>query len=101
MEQLDNQSENSNEMENEEKKEADQIWKAFMQFDREHLGYMLTSDLKNALEWLGETCSDDEVYLMIANADPQNTGSIQFSQFKLIIQDRREDKRGSSEEELL
>ena len=35
MEQLDNQSENSNEMENEEKKEADQIWKAFMQFDRE------------------------------------------------------------------
>ena len=62
---------------------------------------MLTSDLKNALEWLGETCSDDEVYLMIANADPQNTGSIQFSQFKLIIQDRREDKRGSSEEELL
>ena len=62
---------------------------------------MLTSDLKSALEWLGETCSDDEVYLMIANADPQNTGSIQFSQFKLIIQDRREDKRGSSEEELL
>ena len=70
MEQLDNQSENSNEMENEEKKEADQIWKAFMQFDREQLGYMLTSDLKSALEWLGETCSDDEVYLMIANADP-------------------------------
>ena len=62
---------------------------------------MLTSDLKSALEWLGETCSDDEGYLMIANADPQNTGSIQFSQFKLIIQDRREDKRGSSEEELL
>ena len=70
MEQLDNENDAEGEFENEEKKEADQIWKAFMQFDREHLGYMLTSDLKNALEWLGESCTDDETYLMIATADP-------------------------------
>ena len=70
MEQLDNENDNEGEFENEEKKEADQIWKAFMQFDREPLGYMLTSDLKNALEWLGESCTDDETYLMIATADP-------------------------------
>ena len=70
MEQLDNEIDAEGEFENEEKKEADQIWKAFMQFDREHLGYMLTSDLKNALEWLGESCTDDETYLMIATADP-------------------------------
>ena len=76
MEQLDNEIDAEGEFENEEKKEADQIWKAFMQFDREHLGYMLTSDLKNALEWLGESCTDDETYLMIATADPQNTGNI-------------------------
>ena len=76
MEQLDNENDAEGEFENEEKKEADQIWKAFMQFDREHLGYMLTSDLKNALEWLGESCTDDETYLMIATADPQNTGNI-------------------------
>lgn len=76
MEQLDTENDAEGEFENEEKKEADQIWKAFMQFDREHLGYMLTSDLKNALEWLGESCTDDETYLMIATADPQNTGNI-------------------------
>ena len=70
MEQLDTENDAEGEFENEEKKEADQIWKAFMQFDREHLGYMLTSDLKNALEWLGESCTDDETYLMIATADP-------------------------------
>ena len=56
-----------------------------MQFDREQLGYMLTEDLEKALEWLGETCTKEEIYLMISNADPQNTGSIQFSQFKVII----------------
>ena len=35
VEQLDAENESANELENEEKKEADQIWKAFMQFDRE------------------------------------------------------------------
>ena len=76
VEQLDAENESANELENEEKKEADQIWKAFMQFDREQLGYMLTEDLEKALEWLGETCTKEEIYLMISNADPQNTGSI-------------------------
>ena len=50
-----------------------------MAFDHEHMGYMATADLKNALEYLGETVTDNETLLMIANVDPENTGSIQYS----------------------
>ena len=67
------------EQEGEESREQDKCWEAFMAFDHEHLGYMLTADLKNALEYLGETVTDDEVFLMIATVDPENSGSIQFS----------------------
>ena len=38
---------------------------------------------------------------MIANADPENTGVLQYAQFKQLIQERREAEGGSTEEELL
>ena len=50
-----------------------------MAFDHEQMGHMATTDLKSALEYLGETVTDDEIFLMIANVDPENVGSIQFS----------------------
>ena len=48
----------------------DKVWDAFMAFDYDRMGYMQTSDLKNALEHLGEKVTEDETFLMIANADP-------------------------------
>ena len=38
---------------------------------------------------------------MIAVSDPQNTGKIQFAQFKNLISEKRENERGSSEQDLL
>ena len=38
---------------------------------------------------------------MIAVSDPENTGKIQFAQFKNLINDKRENERGSSEQDLL
>ncbi len=38
---------------------------------------------------------------MIAVSDPENTGKIQFAQFKSLINDKRENERGSSEQDLL
>ena len=70
---------NNSEGFDEDKKEQDKCWEAFMAFDHEHMGYMSTADLKNALEYLGETVTDNETLLMIANVDPENTGSIQYS----------------------
>ena len=34
-------------------------------------------------------------------ADPENKGSINFAQFKMIIEEKRENERGSTEEDLL
>ena len=85
----------------EEIKGGDKIWDAFMAFDYEKMGYMSVGDLKNALEYLGETVNEEETFLMISTADPENTGSIQFNQFKDLVEERREDAGGSSEEELL
>ena len=82
-------------------KAGDKVWEAFMAFDYEKMGHMSINDLKNALEYLGETISEDEAFLMISTADPENTGSIQFNQFKELVEDRRADAGGSSEEELL
>ena len=81
--------------------ENDQIWEAFLEYDYERNGHISVNDLKKALEHAGEKLSDDWCYLMISKADPENKGTIQFSQFKQLIMEKREDERGSSEEDLL
>ena len=72
-----------------------------MAFDYDQLGFISVNDLRAALDRAGETVSQDEAYWMIAMADPENTGKIQFAQFKNLINDKRENERGSSEQDLL
>ena len=72
----DSENEQQNENEGENRLQEDKIWDAFMAFDYDRMGHMATNDLKNALEHLGEKVTEDETFLMIANADPENTGSI-------------------------
>ncbi len=72
-----------------------------MEFDLEQMGNISVNDLKKALERCGETVNDDQVYWMIAMADPENRGVINFAQFKNIITEKRENERGTSEEDLL
>ena len=72
-----------------------------MAFDYEQQGAIGVNELKKALERVGETVSDDQVYWMIAMADPENKGFINFAQFKMIIEEKRENERGSTEEDLL
>ena len=62
---------------------------------------MSCMDLKQALEHLGEKVSDQHIFRMIAECDPNNTGQMSFYQFKTLVQNKREDERGSSEDELL
>ena len=82
-------------------KAGDKVWEAFMAFDYDKMGYMSTNDLQKALEYLGETVNEEETFLMISTADPENAGHIQFNQFKDLVEERRADAGGSSEEELL
>ena len=77
------------------------MWDAFMAFDHDQSGSISVNDLRAALEQAGEVVSEDLTYWMIAMSDPENTGSIQFAQFKNLINEKRENERGSSEQDLL
>jgi len=72
-----------------------------MQYDHEQEGAMSTSDLKQALESLGERVSDTQVFRMIADSDPNNNGTIAFSTFREIVTEKRENERESSDADLL
>ncbi len=72
-----------------------------MAFDHEQLGYISVNELRAALDRAGDTVTQDEAYWMISVSDPENTGKIQFAQFKSLINDKRENERGSSEQDLL
>ena len=45
--------------EEDERLADDKVWDAFMAFDYNKTGMMATSDLKNALEHLGESVSEE------------------------------------------
>ena len=83
------------------RREDDLIWEAFLEYDYEKEGCISVLDLKKALEHAGEKISDDWCYRMISIADPENAGYIRFHQFKELIMDKREEEKGSSEEDLL
>ena len=64
------------EFEDNQRKEDDMIWRAFLEFDYERNGHISVNDLKKALEDAGEKVTDDQCYLMISQADPENRGQI-------------------------
>ena len=81
--------------------EQDKIWEAFMAYDLERFGYISVNDLRAALERAGESVGEDETYWMISVSDPENTGKIQFAQFKQLIEEKHENEAGTCEEDLL
>src|SRR5450830_1193405 len=87
--------------EDEERISNDKIWEAFMAYYHEQFGYISVHDLRAALEKAGELVSEDESYWMIAVSDPENSGKIQFAQFKQLILEKRENEQGTSEADLL
>lgn len=72
-----------------------------MAYDHEKFGYISVHDLRAALEKAGEIVTEDEAYWMIAVSDPENSGKIQFAQFKHLIAEKRENEQGTSEADLL
>ena len=92
---------NTEEREEAEREENNQIYACFFQYDYNKEGIMNTTDLKGALENLGEKVSDTQVYRMIADVDPNNTGTLNFYSFKDIVSAKREDERETSDADLL
>ena len=72
--------------EDREREEEDELWQAFMQFDTDQLGKINTSDLKAAMELLGEKVTPFRTVHMISTVDPENNGTLQFAQFKYLVE---------------
>jgi len=72
-----------------------------MAYDHEQNGTMQTADIKAALERLGQCISENDCFRMISQSDPENTGYIQFSDFKNFISEKKEQEKGTSDEDLL
>lgn len=89
------------EREEAQREENNQIWQCFMQYDHEQQGVMQTNDLKQALLHLGEKVSDTQVFRMISDVDPNNTGVINFFAFKELVLTKREQEKGTSDADLL
>ena len=89
------------EQEQAEAEERNQIWQCFMQFDHEQEGVISTQDLKQALEHLNERVTDTQVFRMISEVDPTNSGVLNFHQFKELVSVKRENEKGSSDSDLL
>ena len=66
----------------------EKTWEAFMAFDKEGSGSILSSEVKFVLEMIGIKFTESEMFKMISEIDPENSGLIPYSSFKPIILDR-------------
>ena len=80
----------------------EKCWEAFMAFDKEGTGEISSSEVKFVLEMMGLKFSESEMFKMISEIDPDNSGIILYSDFKPVILEREIARlKGSDESELL
>ena len=81
----------------------DKCYKAFMDYDKEGNGGQIKSDqVQQVLDHMQIKMQEREMYMIIAEIDPENTGYLQYSAFKNKIADREVQRlMGSDESELL
>ena len=63
----------------------DDVAHAFKVFDRDADGLITAEELKLTMNNLGEPLTDEEVKAMIAEADLDGDGKINFSEFNMIM----------------
>ena len=56
------------------REEEAKCWEAFSAFDKDNSGYIDATELRIVLEMMGQKTTEEEIYRMIAEASPENTG---------------------------
>ena len=99
----DNEEEVPGRSEEEITKEVEEkCWNAFNSVDKEGNGSVNSSDVKTVLELMDVKMDEDDVYRMITDIDPENTGVIGYQDFKPRICTMEINKlKGSDDSELL
>ena len=82
-------------------KQHEEMMEIFLKYDEEKKDQLKTADFPLALEDLGESVNQKELWKMVAELDPQNKGTVDFVSFKNVILNKRLSEKGSSKQELL
>ena len=69
--------------------EIDGCREAFSKFDRDGSGTIDATELKATLQALGQNPTEEEVFLMIAEVDDDNSGEIEFAEFLRVIENQK------------
>lgn len=65
--------------------ELDEIWQAFLLFDKDGSEQIDKDELKEAMRALGFKLSPEKVQKLMDNADKDGSGSIDFNEFKILM----------------
>ena len=77
-------------------------WEAFLAFDKEGNGQIKSGEAKYVFEMMGIQIEEDDIFRLLAEIDPENTGIITYSDFKMRILERELARlRGSDDTELM
>ena len=80
----------------------EKCWEAFLAFDKEGNGQIESSQAKHVFEMMGIQIEEDDIFRLLADIDPDNSGIIHYSDFKVRILERELTRlKGSDEAELL
>ncbi|KAK9315713.1 hypothetical protein V1522DRAFT_409271 [Lipomyces starkeyi] len=63
----------------------EEIKEAFRVFDRDNNGYISATELRHVMTSIGERLTDEEVDLMIKEADTNNDGRIDYNEFVQLM----------------
>ncbi|KAK9360274.1 hypothetical protein V1504DRAFT_455471 [Lipomyces starkeyi] len=63
----------------------EEIKEAFRVFDRDNNGYISSTELRHVMTSIGERLTDEEVDLMIKEADTNNDGRIDYNEFVQLM----------------
>ena len=83
------------------REEQSKCWEAFSAFDKDNSGYIDATELRIVLEMMGQKTTEEEIYRMIAEASPHNTGQITFEQFRKVIAEQKKYQGASNEQDTL
>jgi len=70
--------------------EIDSCRDAFLQYDKDRSGTIDQWELKEVLEAMGQTPTDEELFQMINDVDENASGSIDFAEFLKVVEKQKE-----------
>ena len=75
--------------------------KAFRSFDKDGSGWIDAKELQLVLRTLGQNTTEDEIYRMLAFADPEFTGRMTYQQFEHLMDQMKRQQREHNDADAL